>query len=370
MNAGILTPYPEPIGFNYGVLKFCQLAPDYGVNPILIALTRHPNRENRLIGAARRMGIPVETLHEEYRYDPGIFRDLVRLVDQLDLQLLDLQTYKPLMLGLIARRFRPDLRLVSWVHGFTKENIKIQLFGMAERYLHRFANKIICVSKPFAEMLTKKGIDRRMIAVVPNAIDGNGCITGVEAEQLRHDLGIPAASPVVGAIGRLSPEKGHIHLIRAWEKVRRVSPLARLVLVGDGPSRDALRQETRRLGLEDRICFAGFRPDGKRFFSIFDVMALPSLQEGLPYVLLESMIQGVPVIASAVGEVPEVLGNGRFGRLVEPGNTDALARGILALISQPDEASRLAEGARGHVQAHYSQEARTEQIAGVYHGIL
>jgi glycosyltransferase involved in cell wall biosynthesis len=370
MNVGILTAYPEPIGFNYGVLKFCHLAPTYGVKPVLIALTRHPYMDNRLIHEAHRLGIHVETLHERFRYDPKIFPDLVRLVDRLQLQLLDLQTYKPMMLGLVARYFRPQVRLVSWIHGYTRENIKIQLFGMVERYLHRFMNKIICVSKPFVEMLIEKGIDRRLVAIVPNAIDEDEPAGKNSTEELRNELGLTVGTKVVGAIGRLSPEKGHVYLIRAWEKVSRTMPQARLILVGDGPSMESLRQEVKRLEVEDSVLFTGFRPDGRRFFSLFDLMVLPSLEEGLPYVLLESMIHRVPVVASRVGEVPTVLDGGRYGSMVEPGDINSMADHILTLLNKPDEASKLAITARDHILTHYSQKARTEQIIEVYNGIL
>lgn len=369
MRVGVVTAYDEPIGFNYGVLNFCRLAPSHDVETTLIAMTRHPHRSNRMIAEAERVGLQIENLHERYRYDPRVFSDLVGLIDKLDLDLIDAQTYKPLMLGLYARHQRHRVGLVSWVHGFTKENFKIQLFGMVERYLHRFADRTVCVSGPFSEMLVARGLERDKIVVVPNAIEEEP-ITGRERADIRAELGLSPDERVVGAIGRLSPEKGHTFLLKAWPDIFRSLPTARLVLVGDGPCMEALRREASHLGIEKSVLFTGFRPDGKRLFSLFDIMALPSLEEGLPYVLLESMISKVPVVASRVGEVPEVLQDGKLGRLVDPKDASGLARAILGLLNNHEEALQLAKDAYSSVRTRYSQEARTRQIVEVYEDVL
>lgn len=368
MNVGIMTAYPEPIGFNRGVLQFCQLvqAPRYGVKPVLIAMTRRPNKENALMREARSLGIQVETLHEEFRYDPRVVPSLCRLIDRLDLQLLDAQTFKPLATCLAARNLRPQAALVSWVHGYTQENLKIRLFGVAERYLHRHADRVICVSNSFAELLGKKGIPAGKLQVIQNALGDGGPGVGEHRGALLEELGISHDAPIVGAIGRLSPEKGHTLLIKAFSRIVKVVPQARLLLVGDGPCMSDLRQEANDLGLGDSVLFTGFRSDGRRFFNLMDVMVLPSFAEGLPYVLLEAMIDRVPVVASAVGEVPEVLEGGRLGRLITPGDVDAMAREVTALLADVSGAERVADEARASVLSRYSPAARTQAIVDTY----
>lgn len=366
MNVGIMTPYPEPIGFNHGVLQFCVQAAAHGINPVLIALTRHPLTDPPLVIEAKRLGITVATVHEEFRYDPRAFGQLVELIDRHELELLDAQTYKPLALGLYARFRRPKVALVSWMHGFTQENLKIRLFSTAERFLHRFSDRVVCVSRPFAATLAAKGIDSGKIDVIANAI-GDEEFAGLgPAEELAIEFEIPSATPVVGAIGRLSPEKGHLLLVRAWERIHQQMPEAKLLLVGDGPLRGELEQLVRELKLDGSVVFAGFRPDGRRFFGLFDIMVLPSLAEGLPYVLLEAMIREVAVVASAVGEVPEVLLEGSLGKLVPPGDVDALADRVVVLLRDGTERHRLAAAARTSVMERYSHAARTRAIAEVY----
>ena len=371
MNIGVMTAYPEAIGFNYGLLQFClQLqASGCGLNPVLLAMTRHPVRENPLVLEARRLGIQVEILHEEFRYDPRVLPALLKVIDRLDLKLLDAQTYKPLACCLIARSLRPKVALVSWVHGFTQENLKIRLFGALERKLHRFSDRVISVSNPFARLLEGSGMDPGRIRIVDNAIADQEP-GGATAEQLLREAGWEQEGFTVGAIGRLSPEKGHSNLIKAWRVIVAAVPWARLVIVGDGPCMPKLQAEVQDLGLSGSVHFAGFRPDGRRFFRIFDLMILPSLAEGLPYVLLEAMIQGVPVVATAVGEVPAVLEAGRLGRLVPPGDPQAIAENVIGLINEPVERARLAEEARSAVLSRYSPEARARTIVDIYRQAL
>lgn len=368
MNVGIITAYPEPIGFNHGVLQFCKHVQslESGVTPVIIAMTRHPLKENSLVIEGRRLGLHVEVLHERFRYDPQVFTDLLKIIDRLDLQLLDVQTYKPLVLGLFARRLRPHVFIISWVHGFTQENFKVRLFGTVERCLHKFTDRVICVSKPFADGIEKEGVKRENIRIIPNAIGDEEFENSMYPNDLIEQLGLEKGVPVVGAVGRLSPEKGHTYLIKAWAEIHRVIPNARLVIVGDGPCMRELQHEVESFELQDSVSFTGFRSDGRRYFGIFDVMVLPSLDEGLPYVLLEAMIKEVPVVASAVGEVPAVLEYGRLGRLVTPGDCDAIALSVIDLIKSPAEMKLIKNDARASVLSQYSHKIRTNKIVDVY----
>jgi len=369
MKVGIITAYPEPIGFNHGVLQFCKLAQasPCGIKPLIIAMTRHPEKVNPLVLEGRRLGLQVETLHERFPYDPRVFPGLVKLIKEHNIEILDAQTYKPLALALFARSMlQKRVPLVSWVHGFTQENLKIRMFNRMERYLHRFSDRVVCVSKPFAEVMAENGVERTKIEIVGNAVGAAEFSGDSRPGELREQLGLEPESVIVGAIGRLSPEKGHTFLIKAWRQIHQKVPCARLVIVGDGPCMKLLQQEVNDLSLQDSVIFTGFRPDGRRFFSIFDVMVLPSLAEGLPYVLLEAMIQGVPVIASSVGEVPEVLENGGVGCLVKERDSVALAKSVVNLLNNADARHDMVVKARASVLARYSHESRLQSIARVY----
>ncbi len=366
MKAAVITTYPYPMGFNHGVLNFCKLAPQYGVDPVLVAQTLAPDTENPMVIEARRLGVHVETLHEKHRYDPGIFPGLVNIIKRNRVQLIDVQTYKPLALGIYARIFGKHLPMVSWVHGFTQEDMKVRIYGSIERLLHRFSTKVICVSDPFSRLIARSGVPAGKIEIVPNAISEDEFDEDPNPDEIRTELGLSEKNKIVGAIGRLSPEKGHAFLIEAWLEIAGAFPDARLVIVGDGPCRGDLERRVKESGLRDSVFFTGFRKDGRRFFSIFDIMVLPSLDEGLPYVLLEAMIQKTPVAASDVGEVSRVLNNGELGLLSRPGDVGDLTSNIIDILSNPDKWRNVSERARDFAIENYSHEARTKQIADIY----
>lgn len=150
--------------------------------------------------------------------------------------------------------------------------------------------------------------------------------------------------PVVGLIGRLVPEKGGHVFLRAVSLVRAVVPQARFVVVGDGPLRDTLEQRAASLGVADVVDFVGFRSDVRELMCALDVLAVPSLSDGSPLVVLEAMATGVPVVASETGGLPDLVRPGENGLLVRPGDAEDLARAIVSLLLDPEGACQLGQG--------------------------
>jgi glycosyltransferase involved in cell wall biosynthesis len=164
----------------------------------------------------------------------------------------------------------------------------------------------------------------------------------------------PPGEPAAAMIANLIVYKGHRTLLEALADVRTTVPGFNVVLFGDGPEREALQEQARRLGIEDNVVFAGRRLDASRLVGSFDFSLLTSYQEGLSNALLESMAAGVPVVASRVGGIPETVDDGVDGLLVPPADPAALARAILWMIEHPDERRRMGEAARRHATADFS----------------
>jgi glycosyltransferase involved in cell wall biosynthesis len=164
---------------------------------------------------------------------------------------------------------------------------------------------------------------------------------------------------IVGAVGRLSPEKGYADLVRAAERVARRDRGIGFVLFGDGPLRDALERQVAEAGLCGRFALAGFRHDVGKFLPFIDVMAQPSFTEGLPVAVLEAFAAGVPVVATAVGGTPEVIENGVDGRLVPPGDPSALAESLLHVLDDDERRRRMGKRAREKVLARFTFEAQS-----------
>jgi glycosyltransferase involved in cell wall biosynthesis len=161
-----------------------------------------------------------------------------------------------------------------------------------------------------------------------------------------------------------------IHLLRAAPQVFGAFPDATIAVVGDGPERDRLRREARRLGLDSRFQFLGERNDAAEVLALFDLFVLPSLWEGLPFVLIEAAALSRPIVATAVDGVPEVLDDGKTGLLVPPGDPPALSEAVIRLLTDRDEAARIGVTARRLVPPRFPLRRMVEQTENLYLDVL
>jgi glycosyltransferase involved in cell wall biosynthesis len=193
---------------------------------------------------------------------------------------------------------------------------------------------------------------------------------GIEIERFSLPRGrlFPGA-PVIGAVGRFSEEKGHRFLLEAMSQVRRSLPEAHLVLVGYGALEDSLRRQAAQLGLAGAVTFTGER-DSAEMLPSFDLFVQPSLYESQGLALLEAMAAGIPVIATAVGGVGDVVLEGRTGMLVPAADPEALAGAIVRLWSAPEEARGFAERASDRVREAFSSERMLESYARLYREVV
>jgi glycosyltransferase involved in cell wall biosynthesis len=166
--------------------------------------------------------------------------------------------------------------------------------------------------------------------------------------KVRGELGLGADEPTVGIVSRLARAKGYVYLLDAVPELVTRFPGVRFVIVGDGPERGPLEAKVEASGVADNVIFAGHRTDIDRILCAFDVFACPSLAEGMPYSVMEAMRAGLPIVASRVGGLPELLADGEAGVLVEAGDHKALAAAICDLLS--DEAARATLGAAAHAR--------------------
>ena len=204
--------------------------------------------------------------------------------------------------------------------------------------------------------------------------------TGIEAERygpdesargrIRSDWGIEPATPLIVTVARLGYEKGLATLIEAAVVLARRHPTAVTVIVGDGPMRAELTDKIAAAGLSGRVRLAGFRPDVPDVLRAADVFCLPSHMEGLPNAVLEACAAGLPVVATGVGGVPELVVDGETGLLVAPGRPEALADAIGRLLDDPPLARRLAEAGRQRVATTFSVGVVAERYQTMYEALV
>jgi glycosyltransferase involved in cell wall biosynthesis len=237
------------------------------------------------------------------------------------------------------------------------------LLRRLDNWTARRCAALVAVSEDTRRAYLEQGYPDR-IEIVYNGIDlGAATPPG----RLRAELGIPDGAPLVGEVARLCDVKGQRELIEALAEI----PDARLVLFGrdleqGGAFQTGLEQTAERLGVRDRVVFAGHRDDAARLIGDLDVLALPSWTEGLPVVALEAMAQRRAVVATPVGGTPEVVTDGETGLLVPPRDPRALAAAIRDLLADPERRRRMGEAGYRRAAERFSAETMTRRVLEIY----
>jgi len=238
------------------------------------------------------------------------------------------------------------------------------------RVAARYASRFFCVSRDIAaEVAECRIVPPSKLAVVHNGIDLDDQDHTAAAMAVRAEMGIPIGNTVIGTVGRLCDVKRQDVLIRTLARIRRHSSSVSLLLVGDGPRRKDLVKLAWRLGLADVVHFAGYQSQPRRFLAAMDLFALSSASEGMPLAVLEAWAAHKPVVAFAVGGLPEMIEHRRSGILVESGHETELAEAMFEVISNRKLASDLATGGRQRVEMEFSLARTALRYDGEYRAV-
>jgi glycosyltransferase involved in cell wall biosynthesis len=299
--------------------------------------------ENPLVSQAREKGFEVAPFVMRRRYSlPEGYRLLGKLASTYQPDVVCATGYKADVLAALLRR-TPTLAMLR---GWTGEDVKVRIFEWLDRRSLQWHDAIATVSRALGERVIREGAFPERVFWVPNAVNVSQLPMRRSREHLCSETGLDPGRPIVGAVGRLSPEKGHRVLLQAFGAARQVLQGMQLVIVGDGPEETSLRQQASRLGLSDSVVFMGLRKDGQQIIGALDAMVLPSFSEGMPNVVLEAFAYGTPVVATAVGGVPELVEDARSGWLVPPGNPSRLAQALTEALGDRSVAQQRARRAQ------------------------
>jgi glycosyltransferase involved in cell wall biosynthesis len=234
------------------------------------------------------------------------------------------------------------------------------------RWRYGLYDRVIAISEEIRRVLLAAGVDAGKVVCVPSAVDPGRFDHPVAHNLLCAALGLPRDAVVIGVVAQLIERKGHRYLLRAVPSILEAVPHARVVCFGRGPMARSIRAEARALGIGDRVVRAGFRSDMERLLGAIDVVVHPATAEGLGVGVLEAAAAGRPIVASAVGGIPEIVRDGETGLLVPPRDSEALARAVLRVLGDSGLAQRLGEAARAHVSERFSVAAMTAGNLAVY----
>lgn len=313
----------------------------------------------------RRDGHPIHSLGLNLKEDPDlkiVFR-LRRLFKDLKPDILHTHLYHPNYYGRLAALGLGLKGVVASVHNvYTRPKLHRRLWNFG---LSWATDRVVAVSPQVRRDVRRyDGVADSRLILLPNGVSLAALETTASREEARAALGVTGFC--LGAVGRLEEQKGHTHLLQALPALMGVLDDMIILFAGEGRLSGALARQAQELGVADKVKFLGTRRDMPLIYRALDVFVLPSLWEGLPLALLEAMGTGLPVVATRVGGVADVITDRVNGRLIPPGDSRALAGAILELARQPDLRAKMGRAARSTVRERYSQEAMFQRLAALY----
>lgn len=351
------------------LFDFCQIAPDYGCEPVLVGFAVGKEVVIPFIEEAKKRKIKTFRINHRFRYDPAPIFQFSSLLKLEKPDILETHGHKANFVAFVLTRFF-KVPWISFVHGWTDEDWKIKAYNRLDKFILKYPDRVVAVSKGLASKLYGSNIQQDKIRIIYNAVPEKNLHEDYPALEVRKEFNIPKRHKLLGVIGRLSPEKGQIYFLQAFSQVIENFPDVTALMAGEGPDEKELRAFCTAKNLGSRVIFAGYQKNITSIYESLDVVILPSLSEGMPMVALEGMLAGKPVIGTKVGGTPEVIVQQKTGLLVPPADPVSLARAILELITDEKKLKTFSENSRKFVRDKFSLEKRVETIVELYRELL
>lgn len=264
---------------------------------------------------------------------------------------------------------------VAFWHGkpviVTRRVIFVPKQSRFNRYKYHHAARVVCISHAIAGLLGEWGVPAAQLTVIHDAIPmSRSSEPQRSVEELRAKLEIPTDRRVVGCIGALTAEKDHATFLRAAHEIAAKRKEVVFVVIGEGKLKSDLLRLRHELGLDEVVCFTGFLPEADRYLDAFDVFVLSSRAEGLGSSLLDAFAAGIPVVATSVGGIPELVRHEETGLLVPVGDAPTLARAIERLLDDRALADKVTMAARRKVEQDFSVERMANSYQALYEAVL
>jgi glycosyltransferase involved in cell wall biosynthesis len=338
--------------------------------------------EDSMAFAAEELGVEVTQLLALHRdlspmYDAVSVKRLVAEIKRVRPHIVHTHTAKAGAVGRMAALLAGDAKPPVVVHTFHGHVLRgyfdparTEFFRETEKFLAKHTTRLIAVGPEVRDDLVELGVaPPEKFSVIRLGIDLENRVGGDGAE-LRRQFGIPGKRFVVGWVGRMTGIKRVPDVLAAFKRLLELGVDAQLVLVGDGPERAALERRARELRIQQRTLFAGYQRDIGPYYDLFDALLLPSANEGTPVVAIESLAAEIPVVATRVGGVPDVVRDGVDGFLTEVGDIDALGGYLADLANDPELRARMGAAARERAIPRYRVSRLVDDIDELYRELL
>lgn len=342
-----------------------------GLSPAICSIGEKGCAEKPIEAEARRRGFRVKTFRMKAGFNLKGALDILGFARQEGFGVLHSHGYKGnILFGFMPRRLR-RIPVVATLHGWTSAGAvsRMRVYEWLDARALKHIDAVVAVNGRMLANLKLKKEGLRLF-VVDNGIPqrAHQCASSDLDKDVKGFC--ESKGFIIGAIGRLSHEKGFNFLLEAVSILVKNSEDVKLVIIGEGVERERLEKLRDSLDLKERVSLPGYRPDAHKYLSFFDVFVLPSVTEGLPMTVLEAMQYEVPIIASSVGGIPDLLEGGNAGVLVQPKDSNAIAKAIGTLKIDKAYASALAKKSKEAVKVKYSSERMAAEYLGIYNTLF
>lgn len=320
---------------------------------------------------ARSVGIPYVEVLEQSSFDWRVLPALRALVRERQIDIVHAHEYKTDVLAWLLGRVERVIPLAT-VHGWTGHSWRERrVYYPLDKFVLVRLPHLIAVSEEIRATLIRAGARPAAVTTILNAIDPSLFRRDRTAgAAMRQSLGLPAEAIVIGAVGRLEPQKRFDLLVEMFASVRRTVPSAHLVIAGDGSLREQLVAQIATLGLTDRVILTGHRSDVARLHDAFDLFVQSSDYEGTPNAVLEAMALETPIVATDVGGTRDIARPNLEALIVPAGDRPALERAVAEALGDPTAARARADAARRRVETDLSFARRVARVEAIYERLI
>lgn len=331
----------------------------HGINVRIVCFSHRSRPESALSRFLTQKHVDHRIVLTDGRIGWPLITQVQQVIAEEKPDVVQTHSYRPAFIVWLVRK-RLSLRYwIGFFHGVTHENLRVRIYNLIDRILLRQANHIVVVSRSQSGRFGS----RARLSIIPNAV-----LTESKSADLSSPFRADLPRPIIGFVGRISTEKGWRYLMEALDRIRQSNVRFFLVVVGDGPDLSLMQRTVRGYGLEDSVVFLGRLDSVDAVYSHIDLLVLPSLTEGMPNVILEAASHDVPMVATSVGSVPEMLDDPDAGVVVPAADAGALAIAITYALNRGRTSAGTA--ARAAIAHKYSLDSRVQAHVFLYRGLV
>ncbi len=328
--------------------------------------------QNEILDKAESVGLESQAISMSGPVDVRALVKLNKFIKENRIDVLCVHGYKATVMGWLCAKYS-KIPVLAFSRGYTAENKKVAFYEWLDRLFLKKVDGIVSVSEGQRQKLASLSVYVEKSWVVHNAVvvpEQNKVQNDKAKQAIQCRFDIPPGVKIVVAAGRLSPEKGHRFLVDAVGLLKNKVDDIAFFFCGDGPCYTNLINQAKELGVNDKCHFPGFQHNIQEFFQAMDLMVLPSLTEGLPNVILEAFALAKPVVATAVGGVPELVIDKENGFLVEKERPDLLAEGILRSLNDMTRMQDMGKAGYRLVLSEFSFEKQSVKLEDIYRSLF